>query len=439
MEVGARLKMSHEVVRAALIFFHRHNIFLYFQHILPDVVFLAPQVPLDFVNAIVALAYKVRSVPIFTLAPKYKRFCKEGIITEEMLLDESFQLSSHFIPGIYDPKDVIKLFLHIYAIAPLSSEEPLAKDQPPSASSSTPGKMSSEEREYLMMTLLQDKPENDIQEYFPSSSKIAPLVIQFSSGCVPNGCFGSTVSCLISTYNWKVSQTKRVPECLAHNIVTLSDPTLPVTVTMVNYTQHLEIHINTHNVEEEDFSDFCWSIRKTIFEAIKKNVFRLMRFEYLQVKPAFLCPCACDPSHVATICGDPDIVSEDSYIVCSETDTSQGRLKKQHLFWFQDQVLDQKPKLKELFEELVNISHKWKHLGIQLGLEGKLDNIKSDNPENSQHRLSDVLSTWLKVEPGATWHTLCAALRSETVGEQKLASDLVAKYLKRKHSCIDLN
>ena len=86
VQVGTRLKMSHEVVKAALIFFHRHNIFLYFQHILPNVVFLAPQVPLDFVNAIVALAYKVRSVPISVLAPKYKRFCKEGIITEEMIM-----------------------------------------------------------------------------------------------------------------------------------------------------------------------------------------------------------------------------------------------------------------------------------------------------------------------------------------------------------------
>ena len=137
VQVGARLKMSREVVKAALIFFHRHNIFLYFQHILPDVVFLAPQVPLDFVNAVVALAYKVKSLPISTLTPKYKRFCKEGIITEEMLSDEGLQLSDHFIPGMYDPKDAIKLFLHIYAIAPLSSEEPLAKNQQPPTLSST--------------------------------------------------------------------------------------------------------------------------------------------------------------------------------------------------------------------------------------------------------------------------------------------------------------
>ena len=90
--------------------------------------------------------------------------------------------------------------------------------------------------------------------------------------------------------------------------------------------------------------------------------------------------------------------------------------------------MDSKPKLKDLLEELVHISHKWYYLGIQLGLEKKLDNIKADHPEKSQHCLTKMLSIWLEIDPRATWHTLCAALRSETVDEKKLASDLEAKY-----------
>ena len=117
-------------------------------------------------------------------------------------------------------------------------------------------------------------------------------------------------------------------------------------------------------------------------------------------------------------------------MVCCETDSSRGCLQEQHLFWFQDQLknLDSKPKLKDLLEELVHISHKWYYLGIQLGLEEKLDNIKVDHPEKSQHCLSEILSTWLKIDPRATWHTLCAALHSETVGEKNLANHLEAKY-----------
>ena len=115
--------------------------------------------------------------------------------------------------------------------------------------------------------------------------------------------------------------------------------------------------------------------------------------------------------------------------MCSETCSSQGCLQKKHLFWFQDQVQnqDQKPKLKDLLEELVEISNKWYELGVRLELEeGTLKTIKSNHPENAQRRLSEVLSTWLKAEPRATWHTLCAALCSETVDEKELASSLVA-------------
>ena len=414
VEVGVRVKMTREVVKAALIIFHRHNIFLYFQRILPNVVFLNPQVPLDFVNAIVALSYRVRSVHFFGLEPKYKRFCK-------MLYDESLRLSDHFISGIYEPQDAIKLLLHIYAIAPLSNEQ-----------------KSSEEREYLMMTLLTDRCNLCIQEHLPSSSKVAPLVIHFSSGCVPNGCFGNIISCLISAYKWEVCRVKMVAICLAHNIVTLSVPKLPVTITMVNCTRHLEIHINTDKVKEEHLGEICSAIRKTIFEAIKEKVFKLMRFD-LQVEPAFLCPC--DPSHVATIC---DFVCNDSktyYMKCSECSKTglQGCLQEKHLFWFQDQVsqnLDQKLNLKDLLEELVDISNKWHGLGLQLGLkEGTLKAIESDNPKNSRNCLREMLSKWLEVDQRPTWHTLCAALHSRTVGAETLASNLEAKYNKRNHSC----
>ena len=110
VQVGVRLKMNSEVVQAALIYFHRHNIFLYFQDVLPNLVFLAPQVPLDFVNAIVAFSfvnaivafsYKVKSGALPALKAKYVRFCNEGIITEEMLSDHK-SLSSCFVPGIYE-------------------------------------------------------------------------------------------------------------------------------------------------------------------------------------------------------------------------------------------------------------------------------------------------------------------------------------------------
>ena len=330
VQVGTRLKMGSEVVQAALIYFHRHNIFLYFKHVLPNLVFLSPQVPLDFVNAIVALSYKVKSGGLPAILAKYERFCKEGIITEEMLCDKSLQLSDCFIPSIYEPQHAIKLFLHTYTIAQLSTEESLAKNQQPPTHSGRPGQKSStmKKREYLMMSLLAAIPDEAIQEFLPSSSKVAPLVIHFSNGCVPNGCFGNITSCLISAYNWKLCRTEQTsPECLAHNIVKLCDPMLPVTITMVNYTRHLEIHVNMDKVEEKDVKTFCLNIRRNVFAAVDK-VFDVMRFQCIQVEPAFLCPCECTPSHAARICPDS------SYIVCSKTEKPLGTLQREQQFWF---------------------------------------------------------------------------------------------------------
>ena len=85
--------------------------------------------------------------------------------------------------------------------------------------------------------------------------------------------------------------------------------------------------------------------------------------------------------------------------------------------------------LKNVYEDLINISHQWYDLGLQLELEeGTLETIKLDNHENAQHCLRKVLSTWLKIDPRPSWQTLCAALCSRTVGAEKLASNLEAKY-----------
>ena len=82
-----------------------------------------------------------------------------------------------------------------------------------------------------------------------------------------------------------------------------------------------------------------------------------------------------------------------------------------------------------VYEDLIDISHQWYDLGLQLRLEeGTLKTIKSDNPESSKHCLREMLSTWLKIDSRLSWETMCAALRSRTVGAEKLASDLEAKY-----------
>ena len=78
--VGARLKMSQEKVVAALVLFHRQNTFLYFRDVLPNHVFIKPQVPLDIINSIVAFNYKkLQGVPA-----KLVSQLENGIVTEKL-------------------------------------------------------------------------------------------------------------------------------------------------------------------------------------------------------------------------------------------------------------------------------------------------------------------------------------------------------------------
>ena len=132
--VGARLKMSQEMVVAALVLFHRQNTFLYFHNVLPNHVFIKPQVPLDIVNSIVAFSYKkLQGVPA-----KLVSQLENGIITEELLGYD--QISPHFQTGVYEVQDAIRLFCHTLTIAPLHHEEDTTRPVPNS------------EREYLMMS-----------------------------------------------------------------------------------------------------------------------------------------------------------------------------------------------------------------------------------------------------------------------------------------------
>ena len=286
-QVGERLRMTREVVEAALIYFHRQNTFLYFRHVLPKLAFVKPQVPLDLINAVVSFSYKVRAGEFQGFPAKYATLLNDGITTEEMLCHAN--LSVCFIDGLYEPRHALKLFCHTYTIAHLSNERHLnvktalpASPEPPSV----------KQKEYLMMCLLAPVPEKSLPQYLPPSSKVASLVVRFTEDCVPLSCFGSTISCLISTYDWRVSRNEDgSPECLAHNIVSLYDPDLPVKIVLIDSTHHLEIHVDAEeDIDDDLYSDICSQVCETVFGAIDK-VFDIMQLTDIEVSPAFLCPC----------------------------------------------------------------------------------------------------------------------------------------------------
>ena len=82
-----------------------------------------------------------------------------------------------------------------------------------------------------------------------------------------------------------------------------------------------------------------------------------------------------------------------------------------------------------VMEELNDTRAKWYDIGLQLRISvGTLNAIKKDCNSTSDC-LRETLTTWLKTCPSPpTWSNIVDALRSSTVGEVRVATDLEQKY-----------
>ena len=393
--VGARLKMSQEMVMAALVLFHRQNTFLYFHHVLPNHVFIKPQVPLDIVNSIVAFSYKkLQGVPA-----KLVSQLENGIVTEELLGYD--QISPHFQTGVYEVQDAIRLFCHTLTIAPLHHEEDAARPVPNS------------EREYLMMCLKPSIPDQELHRHIPTSSDTVPLVIRFRSGCVPLGCFGSTISCLLSKYRWEVVRGEDgTPNCLAHNIASLHDPQLLVNVLLVDFTQYLELHVSCNLGIHRLPPNTCSLALTTVLGAIEK-VFEIMRLggDKMGISPAVLCPCTkVKEKHFARFTRR----GSEYFLLCLQNIFEPD---EKQMLWMGNETANSEPTLPQLMRLKIpeKVGGNYRNFGTLLLNDDA--GCLVDIAEKSCHYQPDdivtsILRKWLQEGPTpVTWDNLIQVLR----------------------------
>ena len=182
-----------------------------------------------------------------------------------------------------------------------------------------------------MMCLLPAIPDQELRCKIPSSSDTVPLVVKFNNDCVPMSCFSSTISCLLSTYNWKVCRKADdgTPECLAHNISSLFDPDLPVTIVLVDANLQIEVYLKSDEEDRDILPEICSKVVETVFGAIHK-VFDVMRLTEIEISPAVLCPCQ-DISVAHSACHYTALKRD--YLRCSITGGSVGKAQAQHMMW----------------------------------------------------------------------------------------------------------
>ena len=205
-------------------------------------------------------------------------------------------------------KDAIKLFCHTCTLAPLQLDPAGKKDA------------STKKKKYLMMCLKPSIPQSEFHKHIPELSITVPIVLKFKGDCVPLGCFSSTVSRLISAYEWEVTtiitdEDISVPKCLFHNISTLYAPKLGVNVILVDFSKHLEIYIYESNLKVfgvELYPSICSQVRSTVLGTVA-DVADIMKIEKekVEVSSAFHCECSSKSKKriaVLTTCNDMNIL-----------------------------------------------------------------------------------------------------------------------------------
>ena len=428
--IGEKLNMKPEEVEAALIFFHRQFTLLYFRHILPNLVFTKPQTPLECINAVVRFSYKIESGEVVCIKEKLASSLRDGIITEEILSHK--QLTQCFIPGLYEPCDAIDLLCYTLTLAPLSREVQSTPDSSHPATSTPPPPIKREKREYLMMCLQKPIPDKDLPQHLPPPSGIAPLVVQFTKNCVPLSCFSRTISCLLAMYDWKLSRgDKGSPQCLAHNVTSLSTPQTPCQVVLADMGQSLQVHIKTDSdIKPKSFPSICFHVKETIFAAIK-HVFELLNLAGIEASSAFVCPClGVSHSHTASA-----YLFQPSQwrLRCSVTGNSAGAAENKHKVWLEAPVVEQgKPSLPKLLG--LKIPQKVRAEFMQFGVlllddeDGThVDALEDECNGKCERIVRKILAEWVRGRGRAlSWKTLSDTLRECSLSS--LADDIDSTY-----------
>ena len=433
LHVGEKLKMKPEVVEAALIFFHRQITLLYFRHVLPNVVFTKPQLPLDVINCIVKFSYKVASGEEKGINLELAESLRDGIITEEILCHGL--LLKCFVPNLYEPRHAIDLMCYNFTLAPLNQSKirsgPAIQPDPSTH-------IKREKRQYLMMSLRPAIPDKDISQYVPVPSDIAPLVVNFSKGCVPLSCFSSTISCLLSMYDWRLSRADDgSPECLALNIVSLVMPKTPAFIVLVDTGCSFRIYVNAdRDSEVKDFHSICFQVKETVFTAISE-VFHRLHLTGIEISPAFICPCSYlssplpakvrqltnnvpepGPRKLYTHSASAFSFEGKWYLQCSMTEKSIGATLEPHKMWLDIPVTEkEKPSLPKLLTYKVphKVGGHYAHFGCLLLNDDDgsfIESLEVACQGKCERIVHKTLTEWLRGRgKPVTWKVLIDTLR----------------------------
>ena len=308
LEAASELHFEKHTIEAALLFLDELSAVFYFPEILEGVVFTNPQVLLDKTAELVEKVHILRKAKSrMPCVGGMRTFREHAQISLEFLSEEA-DFQKHYVPDLFTPVELVKLFGKLLVIAELSS-----------------GK-------FFMPALLQVLEEKKVSRYRGCDSPVAALAVDFPLGGPRLGVY-CTLSCFLVSHDnqfpspWKVKLLPRssTPVCLYRNCIRFSIPGCPGSVTLIDTFTHFEVHVSIQ--QRKECGKVCSLVRQAILAGLKKASATL---GYLDLSPtlALLCPCQDGSAHVATF-------GEDCWI-CSLDSDACGDLLPRQLMWMQD-------------------------------------------------------------------------------------------------------
>ena len=307
LRAADKLFFNDHTLDGALQFLDEISSVFYFPEVLDGVVFTNPQVLLDKVTELVEITYCLREnvgcKTLGALSGGWQKFKDHGIVSLELLQEKEFD--KHYVPDIFTPVDLVKLFRKLLIIADFSASE------------------------YIMPALLPVLENKKVHDYrITKDSPVAPLALDFPLGGPRLGTYCSLTCFLVSNDNqfprpWKIVLLphSNTPACLNRNCTQFMVPGFPGSITLIDTFSHVEIHVDT---AKKVCSKLCSFVSQAVFAGLKKAMLVLGYNNSIPSK-ALLCPCGAKDPHVATF--------GDGLWICSQDNKVFGDLTPRHLLW----------------------------------------------------------------------------------------------------------
>ena len=309
LELVPNFRFNEANFKAALNYLHQIKHIFYYESGLKGLVVADIAVIQNKLSEVVSFSIELCTNPSGCIAVGYKwiRFSKCGILHISCL----DRFPSHYIEGVFTPKDLLQLFTSLCIVSKLSCDE------------------------YLMPCVLPVE-EKAFYNPEPETQPVPAMVVEFPDGGPMLGSYCGLVCCLINTGKWEIAKKMNgKPLHITRSSVHFSVPGVDkVTISDPLSTFFL---VTVHGPSDVA-SQMCPLIRETILTGIKevsKNLNYLAKDESsFSNKPVitFLCHCETTPLHPGIMMGDG------KHLKCPELHKSKP-LTPGHQTWLEGEYM----------------------------------------------------------------------------------------------------